>query len=218
MTCTGPECDRTDIYATGLCISHYSQKMKHKPLTPIRKPQPKVLCEGPECDREATAANPLCKAHRSQLTRGPGYLRPLMKRAPRGPNRGMVAKVGDQCIFDGCGRLTRSPATGLCPGHLTQRKDGKELRPLRDKRRKKSPHGNLPAGWFDTTVEKPRNPGNGPGGTITHDTIGLPLTITADQYRNAALAAVTRGRTPAERRALLDMLGITEHITNQKAS
>lgn len=220
-TCTGPDCNRAATTKT-LCPGHYAQYRRGNPLKPLRIPGPRVDCTGPGCTRDASSMSKLCRAHLAQLSEG-RPLTPIVARAssstPRKSYGGKprIATPGDPCHYPDCHNFTRSPTTGLCRAHLEQIRRGIDLKPLvaRTPATTRADDG-LPKGWFDTTVTKPRNPGNGSGGHISHDTIGAPVAVSDDMRLNAALVAVTHGTTVAERRRLLEMLGLDNLNTNMK--
>lgn len=176
-------------------------------------------CIGPECDRPGYTFN-MCRSHEQQYRRT-GKTWPVRRQRPQ-----------VTCTGPGCGR--KAPAsTGLCHAHKQQQDRGSELRPLGSPRaapvkprkpRAVSPDSpqararaaGLPDTWF-VPAAGPAKPAR-PRGEITHNTIGDVGTITPDQAHNAALVAVTHGHNPAERRTILDTLGLTEHLTSQKAA
>lgn len=69
MTCTGPNCTRTDHMAKGLCSAHYIQQYRGLTLTPLRRWGRNRRCEAEGCDR-AHHAHGLCFMHYERTTKG----------------------------------------------------------------------------------------------------------------------------------------------------
>lgn len=87
-----------------------------------------TTCSGRDCNRPVKAHG-VCQAHYLRLRRGASIDEPIQKQEKQ------------TCTFPDCGRPNRSH--GLCAGHSWQRKEGRELTPLRERQ---SPGGECQAG------------------------------------------------------------------------
>lgn len=102
-TCKFPECDRRDLYGgVGYCKKHHRAYKRHGPdfsgYQPNRPKGTSCIVEG--CD-EKVRSNDYCRKHyMNHYRHGPVALEP-----PGG------------CSVEGCEKLVRSIAKGLCRGH-----------------------------------------------------------------------------------------------------
>lgn len=122
ITCAGPECDRA-VSRRGLCVTHYGQALKGKPLTAIRHRKDRraaTHCRFEGCGRASSyVPETLCDAHARQFKIG-APLTPIADRVGR-------YAPGETCAFEGCD--FRAHARSLCERHYNQSKRG-DLRPL----------------------------------------------------------------------------------------
>ena len=126
ITCSGPECDRA-VSRRGLCVTHYSQGLKGKPLTVIRVRKDRRAaspCRFPGCGRAVSyIPEDLCDAHAHQFKTG-AQLTAIADRVGR-------YAPGALCHFEGCD--ARAYSRGLCQRHYNQSRSG-DLRPLGPKK------------------------------------------------------------------------------------
>lgn len=192
--CTGPECTRP-LRAQRLCTTHYDQARAGGPLTVIGVARVKVPCPGPQCDRLATRSG-LCPIHLQQMARN-GVLAPIAVKVPARP---------------------KPPRTTPIVKRAPKRAPKKPLAVAPDSPAARARAVGMPDTWFNTTVQPRRNPGAAPGGSITHDTIGLVVPSTPDELRNAATATANHSRSAAELEMFLQVLGIKPTTTSTKAA
>lgn len=114
--CTFEDCDR-QVFAKELCKTHYQQRIKGMPLSPLTKGTAptgeRMECGHPPCTRLSENRG-YCQTHYKQSLSG-APLRDI-------PDRG-------ECEFPGCRRQKKSRT--LCAAHHQQQKEGRELKPLR---------------------------------------------------------------------------------------
>ncbi|GAX54736.1 hypothetical protein SO3561_06289 [Streptomyces olivochromogenes] len=75
VLCTFPECSKP-VRARALCMGHYAQQSKGKPLTPLRTTKPSTTgCAFPGC-RAPHWGHGLCRPHNKEKARGTSSLVP----------------------------------------------------------------------------------------------------------------------------------------------
>lgn len=108
------------IRYVGLCEPHYKQGVKAGTVTPVHAPRKGLtICAVVDCDRKPIAKS-MCTKHYAASRRGVSF---ELRDVP------VSDKYGATCSFDGC--ETHVSGHGLCAAHLSQKRRGIELRPVR---------------------------------------------------------------------------------------
>lgn len=133
--CSGPgrdghdRCERVAERVSGLCDAHDRQLKRNSVLKPVRRintPGGPCVAPGPDgglCGRPiVNKSNKLCGGHYGQFNRGVDLA--LLKVTRK---RGDVAR----CLFPKCRYPDAPDGDGLCRHHWRQKRNGKELIPLK---------------------------------------------------------------------------------------
>jgi hypothetical protein len=100
--CSFPECGRPRHSSDGLCAGHTTQKLRGKPLTPLRSYKPRGgQCEaewqGERCPRDI-ANDGLCAGHYARRARGVAdWTSPIREKSPHG--EGYVTDDGYRIVY-----------------------------------------------------------------------------------------------------------------------
>lgn len=125
LGCSVKQCSKS-IFARGLCQVHYGAEVKGD--------RSSNTCIGPMCDRPIQyKSTGLCNYHQRQFLKVKTIekLKPLRVQRRKGEDL-------PPCSFESCERQSTGMKMMLCSAHYDQYRNGKELRPIRERLKQQS--------------------------------------------------------------------------------